>query len=341
MQGERPMTLHDWTDSQIDSKARTGVRRDRRQFLQQLSAGAIATIGSQLTLPVSQAAQVDAAARHPGAAILPTIKIGAHSLTRLIVGGNPVEGYSHSSHALSQHMREYFTPERTVEFVRRCEQLGINTWQTGHGPSDKVLYTLDALRQNGSRIQWMCLSYESENLKPFKEVLSHKPIAIVHHGGETDKLFRAGKSEAVHDFVKKVHDAGIMAGVSSHNPANIAHVEEKGWENEFFMTCFYQVSRPMDEIRKRLGTGVLDEPFLESDRDEMTAVIQKVKRPCLAFKILAAGRLCGKPESVESAFQYAFSRIKKTDGVIVGMYPKFSDEITTNVQLTLRYGTQT
>ena len=131
-----------------------------------------------------------------------------------------------------------------------------------------------------------------------------------------------------------------MAGVSSHNPANIAHIEEKGWENEFFMTCLYQVSRPAEEIRKKLGTVPLGEPFLESDPDEMTDVVQQVKRPCLAFKILAAGRLCGKPEFVESAFRYAFSRIKKTDGVIVGMYPRFSDEPSTNVQLTLRYGKQ-
>jgi hypothetical protein len=129
-----------------------------------------------------------------------------------------------------------------------------------------------------------------------------------------------------------------MCGVSSHNPANIAYAEQKGWENEFFMTCLYQVSRPDDEIRKKLGTVLLDEPYLESDPDEMTAVVQQVSRPCLAFKILAAGRLCRKPDTVEAAFRYAFSHIKRTDGVIVGMYPRFEDEIAMNVRLARRYG---
>jgi hypothetical protein len=310
---------------------------DRRQFLQQVCAGALAVAGGQGVWPAAYAGQEGRAARGD-APLLPTVRIGSHDLTRLIAGGNPVEGYSHSSAALSRHMQEFFTLERTVEFVRRCEAAGINAWQTGHGPSDKTLQTLKIIREAGSKIHWFCLAYESDRLKPLSEVLSYKPIAIVHHGGETDALFRGGKAEQVHDFVKKVHDAGVMAGISTHNPANLAYAEEKGWENEFFMACLYQVSRPQEEIRKKLGTAILDEPFLESDRDEMTAVIQKAKRPCLAFKILAAGRLCGSASSVESAFQYAYSRIKPTDGVIVGMYPKFSDEIATNAQLALKYG---
>jgi hypothetical protein len=79
------------------------------------------------------------------------------------------------------------------------------------------------------------------------------------------------------------------------------------------------------------------EPFLESDRDLMSEVVRQVKRPCLAFKILAAGRLCWNEDSVESAFQYALSHIKSKDGIILGMYPRFSDEVARNVELTLKY----
>lgn len=313
-------------------------QQNRRRFLQGLSAGAIAAVGAPAALRAADEARDKPDAVSRGLEPLPTIRIGDFQLTRLIVGSNPVEGYSHSTTNLDRHMREYFTTERTVEFVRRCEQLGINTWQSGHGPTEKVLKTLKALRQRGSRIHWFCLAKQGPGQKPLKEILPYKPIAFVHHGGETDKLFRAGKQEQVHDYVKKVHDAGVMAGVSAHNPANIAYMDENGWENDFFMTCFYQVSRPDEEMRRRLGTTLLGEPYWASDPDEMTAVIQSVKRPCLAFKILAAGRLCRNPATVESAFQYAFGRIKRTDGVIVGMYPRFSDEIAANVRLTLRYG---
>lgn len=307
--------------------------KPRRRFLQQVSAGAAAALGGPLAPGASAGAEEAPAAKAP----LPTIALGSFRLTRLVAGSNPISGYSHSTRNLDEHMREYFTVERVVAFVERCEKMGINAWQTGHGPDDKVARALGTLRERGSRVHWLTLAWEGEGHRPLAEVLALKPIAVVHHGGVTDRLFRSNQREKVHDFVKKAHDGGVLAGVSSHDPDHVAYVEEKGWENDFFMTCFYKVTRPAEEIRAKLGTVPLGEPFLESDRDEMSAVVRRVKRPCLAFKILAAGRLCEDEASVASAFEYAFSHVKKGDGVIVGMYPRVRDEIAKNVELTLKY----
>jgi hypothetical protein len=310
-------------------------RRGRRRFLQQVSAGAAAALSGPLGL---SAGASDAEEVPPGAASLPTLALGPYRLTRLIAGSNPISGYSHSTRNLSEHMTEYFTHERIVAFVERCERMGLNAWQTGHGATERIARALLTLRERGSKIHWFCLASEGEGRPPLAEVVARKPIALVHHGGVTDRLFRAGQAERVHDFVKKAHDAGVLAGVSSHNPDHVAFIEEKGWENDFFMTCFYNVTRPAEEIRSRLGTVPLGEPFLESDRELMSAVVRQVKRPCLVFKILAAGHLCWDDASVASAFDYAFSHIKRGDGVIVGMYPRFTDEIAKNVELTLKYG---
>jgi hypothetical protein len=183
------------------------------------------------------------------------------------------------------------TDERVVAFVERCERMGINARQTGLGASDKIVRAVRALRERGSRIHWFCLASEDEGQRPLGEVVALEPIAVVHHGGVTDRLFRAGQAEKVHDFVKKAHDAGVLAGVSSHNPDNVAFVEEKGWENDFFMTCFYNVTRPAEEIRAKLGTVPLGEPFLESDREAMSAVVRQVKRPCLKYAGAGVARL--------------------------------------------------
>jgi hypothetical protein len=40
---------------------------------------------------------------------------------------------------------------------------------------------------------------------------------------------------------------------------------------------------------------------------------------------------------VERAFRYAFENIKPQDCVIVGMYPRFKDEITENAGLASRF----
>jgi len=319
------------TDGSDDAhdRQRSGQGENRRGFLRQLCAGAVAAAGSHV-------AETSARAEQAPTTKLPTIKLGKFTVTRLVAGGNPVGAYSHSTQNLAKHMREYFTQERTTEFAQRCVKAGINTWQTHY--SAKIGKALRTLRERGTPLQWICLTSDLPSESPLKDVLALKPIAIVHHGGVTDTRFRLDRHQEVRDFVKKVHDAGVMAGVSSHNPANIAHIEEKGWENEFFMTCFYNVLRSGKDIRAKLGSELLGEPFLKSDPEQMTSVMQQVKRPCLGFKILAAGRLCWTEHSVQAAFRFAFDRIKKTDGVIVGMYPKFSDEISYNAQLTQKYG---
>jgi hypothetical protein len=69
----------------------------------------------------------------------------------------------------------------------------------------------------------------------------------------------------------------------------------------------------------------------------MCEAIRGVSRPCLAFKILGGGRLCDRPEGTERAFEFAFRNIRRTDAVIVGMFPRFEDHAAHNAALTRRF----
>ena len=123
---------------------------------------------------------------------------------------------------------------------------------------------------------------------------AHKPIAVSHHGGATDRLFRDGKAREVHDFVKEAHDRGVLAGVSAHNPDCIKRIADEGWEVDFFMTCFYFLTRkPTAKAARQAAAGTLEiaYPFFRADPQAMTKVVRQVKQPCLGFKILGAGRL--------------------------------------------------
>jgi hypothetical protein len=308
-------------------------RVGRRDFLMR-SGGAVAALASLAAAPGTALAQ--AAAPEPTADPLPTIQLGQYRVTRLVAGYNPIGGHSHTTLNMARHMREYFTVEQTARFLLDCERRGINTWQYDH--VDSVLESLQMARDQGCTLQVMCLHAERPTDASLDEVMKYKPIAIVHHGGVTDGLFRGGQAQQVRDFVKKVHDRGVLAGVSSHSPANVRRIADEGWENDFFMACFYYLTRPREEMQRDLGKVPVGEPFFESDRDEMTAVIRQVGKPCLAFKILAAGMLGWSTASVEQAFRYAFANIKKTDAVIVGMYPRFADEIVENAKYTRQHG---
>ncbi len=172
-----------------------------------------------------------------------------------------------------------------------------------------------------------------KNWKLLSEAARLKPIGIGHHGNRTDERFRAGQMSVVHDFTKAVHDAGVPAGVSMHNPAVLAHIEEYGWDVDYYMTCLYRVSRTVEETRAEFGEAALGEAFMERDPERMTAMVRKTKKTCFAFKVLGAGRNIARPEALEGAFRYALDNIKPQDAVIVGMCPKFKDEVTENVAL--------
>lgn len=78
--------------------------------------------------------------------------------------------------------------------------------------------------------------------------------------------------------------------------------------------------------------------FFASDPLDMTKVARQVDQPCLGFKILAAGRMCQKEHMVREAFKFAFEHLKPKDGVIVGMYPRFDNQIRQNAQYTRQFG---
>lgn len=296
----------------------------RRGFFAQLTG--LAALGST--------AGITAAESHAPLSPLPTIQLGPHRISRLIAGSNPILGYSYAGQHADNHMRQYFTPERTVDFLRNCERAGI----TAHQFADpaRALPYVTPLREGGSQLKFLCLHSDREKVR--EAVALAKPIAMVHHGGATDRLFAEGKSGQVHDYVKAVHDQGVLAGVSAHNPDCIKRVADEGWEVDFFMTCFYFLTRQI--VDKSAVVPMLDFglPFFKEDRDAMTAVIRQVKQPCLGFKILGSGRHCANQSTVRAAFEYAFKNIKPTDGVIVGMFPWFFDEVSTNAEYARQLG---
>jgi hypothetical protein len=106
------------------------------------------------------------------------------------------------------------------------------------------------------------------------------------------------------------------------------------------MTCVYERHRSREELQRLLGAVPIPVPevYLESDPARMCEVIRQTSKTCLAFKILAAGRLCETPEAIESAFQFIFAHIKPTDAVIVGIYPEYSDQVAEDAALTIKYG---
>ncbi len=277
---------------------------------------------------------------------LPTIKLGPHRVSRLIVGSNPIFGYSHFNYILDRLMREYFTDERIVKLMLDCEKHGINTWQASFNYNLKRQFS--KIRGAGCNIQFICLAaswhYDEKmgrtpedvlegTIKCAQAAMELKPIGIAFHGGATDILFRAGKIDLIKTYIDRVHDMGTLAGISTHNPKILETLHEKGLGNDFYMAGLQYLTRHPEEWMQEIGAHPLDEGWIDSDPPRMAAAVRKVDKPTLVYKVLAAGRKCRSEDQKRQAIEWAYKNIKPIDATIIGLFPKFSDQVTETARM--------
>lgn len=278
-----------------------------------------------------------------GTSEIPEISFGPHTISRLIVGGNQQQGATHQPKHMSQHMAEYYTLDGTTAFIKDCIAQGIDTWQSNSSP--KTHEVVRRIRDEGQEINLISLSSPemAAHDDGWSRLLDLKPIGIYLFGMTSDYLYREGKLDLVKDFLSKVRDAGVQVGVGTHRPEVIEYVEEKGWDVDFYMGSLYRWGRSREEILEIMpevphdGLGGM-EIYLPSELPRMCDTIKRASKPCFAFKLFAGGRTCNTPEEVSGIFEYVLGHIKPEDGVLVGMYPRFSDEIAENISLVRKFG---
>jgi hypothetical protein len=306
----------------------------RRGFLQQ-AAGIATALGAS-----AGAVQASERAAAPGD-LLPTVALGPHRVTRLIIGGNPVYGYSHFNRLLSRHQTDWHTPDRVVELLNRCEECGLNAFQNSY--AERTLADVDRYRSQGGKMHWLCLGKPDWDQHPehVEDAARHKPIGIAPHGSLGDRLYRERKFNVLSGLLKRIRDQGVLVGLSAHNPGLIETAEEKGWDVDYYMCSLYHRTRTGEEYRSIVGNDLpLGEIYLPSDPPRMFRTIQATRKPCLAYKVLAAGRRVGSSQEIRRAFDEAFAGIKPSDAVIVGMYQQLGDQVGENAAIVRELGSR-
>jgi hypothetical protein len=264
--------------------------------------------------------------------LLPTFDLCGRKITRLICGGNPFSGFSHVSEALDWEMIQYYTMPRLLAILEECWASGINTFQS-RGDRHQMRLALEH-RLGGGKVQWIAqtASEFADIRSNIAEIARYEPTAIYHHGTHTDNRWHMGKIDEVADIVKAIKDQGLPAGVGSHIPEVIEYAEEHGWETDFYMGCFYNLARQYKSAPATDQNAYARDHFPAEDPARMAATLRQVKKPCLAFKIMAASRNCSSSQTVRETFQFAFNHIKPNDGVNVGMFQKHKNQVTENAR---------
>jgi len=265
--------------------------------------------------------------------MLPAVPFGRHQITRLIVGGNPFSGNSHVSREMDDEMMDYFTTDNIKKTLFDCQRNGLNAMQLR---ADRhITRIIREYRLEGGDMHW--IAQTCPELGDFagsvRGMKYYAPIGIYHHGTITDNLYKEGKIDELKSRLAVIRETGALVGLGTHMPEVIEYCEEHNLDVDFYMACVYNLSKVQRQSSSITGVANQGEPFDEEDRDIMYRAIRKTPKTCLAFKIMGATRRSRTPADAENAFAEAFANIKDTDAVVVGMFPKYSDQAADNARI--------
>ncbi|HOX03283.1 MAG TPA: hypothetical protein P5555_13595 [Candidatus Paceibacterota bacterium] len=261
---------------------------------------------------------------------VPQGRIGKVQIGRLICGGNLVSGYAHSRDLIyvSRWLRQYFTDDKIWETWSVCEQHGINTMIVFTG-DQRAVSLYEKYRAQGGRIQFLAqISPDEKDMR--KSVAQARDAGAVGAflvGNTGDSWTRTNKTHLIGDLLPMIRDHGMIAGVAGHEVRTIRAVEEAGFNPDFYMktlhgTDYWSARRP-DQTKEVIDNYGADNYWC-SDPADTIAYMAQVKRPWIAYKVLAAGAIHPR-----AGFRHAFQH--GADFAAVGM---FDFQVAENVATT-------
>lgn len=294
----------------------------RRSFLKKSAAVAVTAPLVRSLEEYALAAQDAKTASVPTVASKATVpmgKIGNVSISRLICGGNLISGYAHSRDLMyvSSLLKQYFTDEKILETWAISEQYGINTMVLS--PSDQRAVKLyEKHRARGGKIQYLAqIGPPKDDLKTdVKQAKDAGAVGAFLLGNLGDGWTRDGDVKLIGELLANIKEAGLIAGVAGHELRTVMTVEKAGFAPDFYMktlhdTTYWSKRRP-DQMKEVIDNYSIDNYWC-MDPKETIGYMAELKRPWIAYKVLAAGAITPR-----AGFKHAFEN--GADFINVGMF---------------------
>lgn len=296
---------------------------DRRNFLKKsVAAGVSATVAMSLeekALLAGSKKQFGPEAKKTSKH-MPMGKIGDVQISRLICGGNLISGYAHSRDLIyvSNLLKHYFTDEKIMETWKLSEEHGINT-MVFYGNDPRAVDIFKKYRnERGGKIQWLAQiePMDMDFKKTVKNATDNGAVGAFLAGNKTDEWARDGRVDLIEKFISVIKDHGIPAGVAAHSLNTVTDMELVGVENDFYMktlhTNDYWSKRRPGQDKSVIDNYEVDN-YWSMTPEETIKFMKDIKKPWIAYKVLAAGAIHPK-----QGFDHAFTN--GADFACVGMF---------------------
>jgi hypothetical protein len=263
------------------------------------------------TSSLSAPGQIEAKA---GSGAMPMGKIGNQSFSRLMMGGNLIGGWAHSRELgyVSTLMRHYNTDTKIRETLELGEANGITAINTWVMQDNSAIF---AHWKCGGKLKWFAqVRLDAEGgYSQIQKAIDEGAAGIHLTGDAAESLLAQGAFDKVGETVKMIQSKKRLAGVAAHDLKVIVECEKRRLDVDFYQKTFHShdyftAPRPGEKD----AVGPHDNSWC-SDPQAVVDFMAGVKKPWIAFKVLAAGAI-----QPRAAFPYAFN--SGADFILVGMF---------------------
>jgi len=281
-------------------------------------------VKSSLLAAVSLAAGKNAVAAETPAAPptakeqVPKGKLCGKEVSRLLLGGNLLTHFTHSRdlryvYNLTAH---YNTDAKILETLAVAEEHGVNTLVIHTVP--RALSVLKEHRRRGGKMKWIICPTATpgtdEYTQMVKQLVDDGTDFIYLWGVQADKLAAQDKADVIAKAVETAKDHEVPCGVGAHDLKVIELCEEKKIPADFYIKTFHHHNYKTGPKPEQLQAPHSEIPgYWCKDPQRTIEVMKDVKKPWIAFKVMAAGAI-----PPENAFKYVFEN--GADFSLAGMF---------------------
>jgi hypothetical protein len=214
----------------------------------------------------------------------PRTIVGGVSLPRLLVGTNWFLGWSHTSLAKDNFIKEYQTRDRIVAMVRVFLEFGIDAVMGPLSPplDDSIREAEQQTGQKITRIYTPAFDLNPQAAPAdraegvFDQCAALGATFCMPHQSVTDALIdrRAGVIRDIDLYTRMIRERGMIPGLSTHMPEAVIYADKMSADIETYIQLYN-------------SAGFL----MQVEADWVMKIIREAKKPVMTIKPLAAGRI--------------------------------------------------
>ena len=214
----------------------------------------------------------------------PRTMVGGVSVSRLVIGSNWFQGYSHISKAKDRFIRGFQTPENIADILTAFMNAGVDTILGMPEPMLRDAIA-DAQDRTGRKAYLMVIpgfnilpggDPEAEPERVFDTCKELGATFCLPHQCVTDRLLDLLHREIrdLGKYTRMIRERSMIPGLSTHVPETVTVADATGVDVETYIQIYN-------------AAGFL----MHVEADWIMRVIKNAARPVIAIKPLAAGRL--------------------------------------------------